>query len=81
MSRKESLLQEILIQINNKRVELLKELKLLNEIEAELKITTLNTAITNKPQPIKKSKKQEIQEAIKRAAAWSKERKARKTRK
>jgi len=35
-SRKESLLQEILIQINNKKEGLLKELKLLNEIEAEL---------------------------------------------
>jgi hypothetical protein len=80
-SRKESLLQEILIQINNKKEGLLKELKLLNEIEAELKSTTLYTAIANEPQPVKKSKKQEIQEAVKRATAWSKERKARKTRK
>jgi len=77
--RKEKLLQEILHQIERKKEELLKELKLLNEIETELKSTTLYTAIANEPQPIKKNKKQEIQEAVKRAAAWSKERKTRKT--
>jgi hypothetical protein len=77
--RKEKLLQEILHQIERKKEELLKELKLLNEIETELKSTTLYTAIANEPQPIKKNKKQEIQEAVKRAAAWSKERKTRKS--
>ena len=78
--RKKKLLQEILHQIERKKEELLKELKLLNEIETELKSTTLYTAIANEPQPIKKNKKQEIQEAIRRAAVWSKERKARKSR-
>jgi len=53
--------------------------ELLNEIETELKSTTLYTAIANEPQPIKKNEKQEIQEAVKRAAAWSKERKTRKS--
>ena len=77
--RKEKLLQEILHQIERKKEELLKELKLLNEIETELKSTTLYTAIANEPQPIKKNKKQEIQEAVKRAAAWSKERTTRKS--
>jgi hypothetical protein len=77
--RKEKLLQEILHQIERKKEELLKELKLLNEIETELKSTTLYAAIANEPQPIKKNKKQEIQEAVKRAAAWSKERKTRKS--
>jgi len=79
--KKEKLLQEILHQIEKKKEELLKVLKLLNEIEAKLKSTTLYTAITNEPQPIKKNKKQEIQEAVRRAAAWSKERKARKSKK
>ena len=77
--RKEKLLQEILHQIERKKEELLKELKLLNEIETELKSTTLYTPLANEPQPIKKNKKQEIQEAVKRAAAWSKERKTRKS--
>jgi len=77
--RKEKLLQEILHQIERKKEELLKELKLLNEIETELKSTTLYTAIANEPQPIKKNKKQEIQEAVRRAAAWSKARKTRKS--
>ena len=75
--RKEELLQNILHQIDKKKEELLKELKLLNEIESELKSTTLYTALANEPQLIKKSKKQEIQEAVKRAAIWLKERKAR----
>ena len=75
--RKEELLQNILHQINKKKEELLKELKLLNEIEAELKSTTLYTALANEPQLAKKNKKQEIQEAVRRVAIWSKERKAR----
>lgn len=79
-SSRESLLQEILQQINKKQEELLKELKLLNEIETELKSTTLYTVVADKPQsPIKKNKKQDIQDAVRRAAAWSKERKARKS--
>jgi len=61
-SRKEKLLQEILLQINNKKEELLKELKLLDEIEAELKSTTLYTALANEPPLPKKNKKQEIQD-------------------
>jgi hypothetical protein len=48
--RKEELLQNILQQINKKREELLKELKLLDEIETELKSTTLYTALANEPQ-------------------------------
>eukprot|EP00590_Aulacoseira_subarctica_P007578 CAMPEP_0172416566 /NCGR_PEP_ID=MMETSP1064-20121228/3087_1 /TAXON_ID=202472 /ORGANISM="Aulacoseira subarctica , Strain CCAP 1002/5" /LENGTH=318 /DNA_ID=CAMNT_0013154355 /DNA_START=79 /DNA_END=1030 /DNA_ORIENTATION=- len=51
-SRKESLLQEILIQINNKKEGLLKELKLLNEIEAELKKHNALYRIANEPQPL-----------------------------
>ena len=79
-SSRESLLQEILQQINKKQEELLKELKLLNEIETELKSTTLYTVVADKPQsPSKKNKKQDIQDAVRRAAAWSKERKARKS--
>ena len=77
--RKEELLQNILHQINKKREELLKELKLLNEIETELKSTTLYTALANEPPLPKKNKKQEIQDAVRRAAIWSKERKARRT--
>ena len=77
--RKEELLQNILHQIDKKKEELLKELKLLNEIETELKSTTLYTTLANEPQLAKKNKKQEIQEAVRRAAAWSKERKTRKS--
>jgi len=69
--RKEELLQNILHQIDKKREELLKELKLLNEIEAELKSTTLYTTLANEPQLAKRNKKQEIQEAVKRAAIRS----------
>ena len=75
--RKEKLLQEILQQIDRKKEELLKELELLNAIKVELNSTMLYTALANEPQLIKKSKKQEIQEAVKRAAIWLKERKAR----
>ena len=75
--RKEKLLQEILQHFDRKKEEHLKELELLNAIEAKLKSTTLYTALANEPQLIKKSKKQEIQEAVKRAAIWLKERKAR----
>jgi hypothetical protein len=77
--RKEELLQNILHQIDKKKEELLKELKLLNEIETELKSTTLYTALANEPPLPKKNKKQEIQDAERRAAIWSKERKARRT--
>ena len=75
--RKEILLQEILRQIENKKKELLRELELLESIEKELKSTTLYAAPVNEPQPIKKTKKQEIQDAVLRAASWSKERKLR----
>ena len=61
---KQKLLQEILLQIENKKKELLKELELLNSIEAVLKSTTLYSALVNEPQPTKKTKKQEIQEAV-----------------
>ena len=69
MQGKEKLLQEILQQIKNKKIELLKELELLNSIEAKLKIPTLYSALANEPQP---TKKQEIQETVQRAANWSK---------
>ena len=61
---KEKLLQVILLQIENKRKGLLKELELLNSIEAELKSMTLYSALVNEPQPTKKTKKQEIQETV-----------------
>ena len=52
---KEKLLQEILQRIENKKEELLKELELLNSIEAELKSMTSYSALANEPQPIKKT--------------------------